>query len=137
MMRLLSSFDISASGLTAQRVCMDVIANNIANANTTKGANGEVFQRQIVLLGERLDARQGLQKGVAVRQLTRDSAPGRLVYEPGHPDADDNGYVQYSNVNIVVEMVNMISATRAYDANATALNAAKTMAMKAIEIGRV
>lgn len=135
-MGLLSSFDISASGLTAQRVCMDVISNNIANADATKSADGGSFQRQMVLLRERVDGRRKIQKGVAVHRIIRDPSPGRLVYEPTHPDADDNGYVAYPNVNIVVEMTNMISATRAYEANVTALNAAKSMAMKALEIGR-
>lgn len=136
-MRLLSSFDISASGLTAQRVRMDVISNNIANVDTTRGANGSPFQRQVVLLQQRSSGRfRKVQNGVAVRKIVPDTSPGRLVYEPGHPDADENGYVRYPNVNIVMEMTDMISATRAYEANVTALNAAKNMAMKALEIGR-
>jgi flagellar basal-body rod protein FlgC len=135
-MGLLSSFDISASGLTAQRVRMDVISNNIANADATKD-NKKPFQRQMVLLKERVANRGQVSRGVAVRRIMYDTSPGRMVYDPGHPDADDNGYVAYPNVNIVVEMTDMISASRAYEANVTALNAAKGMAMKALEIGRV
>ncbi|HHY47667.1 MAG TPA: flagellar basal body rod protein FlgC [Firmicutes bacterium] len=148
-MSIFSAMAISASGMTAERLRMDVIANNIANANTTRTPEGGPYRRQQVLfravMGDavrgylsRLDPAHppatGL--GVAVVGIVRDPSPPRLVYDPAHPDADQDGYVHMPNVNILAEMVDMLSATRAYEANVTALNAAKSMALKALEIGR-
>lgn len=149
-MSLFNSFAISASGLTAERLRMDVIANNIANANTTKTAEGGPYIRQRVIFeprGEKLgflvpfmfekNKRISQFQGVKVTGIVRDPEPPRLVYDPGHPDADKDGYVAMPNVNIVKEMVDMISATRAYEANVTAINSAKTMAAKALDIGKI
>lgn len=141
-MILTRSLDISASGLTAERLRLDVIAGNIANANATRTPEGGPYRRKVVVL----EARQSNRfnnilhayepSGVRVARIAEDQSEFPVKYEPGHPDADASGYVRLSNVNIVNEMVDMITATRAYEANATALNAAKSMARKALEIGR-
>ena len=147
-MAFFSSNDISASALTAQRLRMDVIAENIANANTTRAKGGGPYKRKTVTFEERPNvtkfsaslndelskAVEG--KGVRVRRIAEDSSAGPKVYDPSHPDADDDGYVEMPNVNIVTEMVNMISASRSYEANVTALATAKTMNTKTLEIGR-
>ena len=147
-MALFNVFDISASGLTAERLRMDVISNNIANVNTTRTVEGGPYKRQRVVFeprGEQVGfifpaifsdkAKRVHQfQGVRVTQIISDPSPARLVYDPGHPDADKNGYVHMPNVNIVQEMVDMISATRAYEANVTAINSAKQMAAKALDI---
>lgn len=134
-----SSMDISASGLTAQRVQMDLIANNIANAQTTRTTQGGPYRRQEAVFATRMEESLGEEPtttGVEVSQIAEDSTPPKKIYEPGHPDADANGYVTLPNVNIVQEMVNMISATRAYEANVTAMSSAKSMSEKALEIGK-
>jgi flagellar basal-body rod protein FlgC len=126
---------------------MDVIANNIANAESTRAVDGQPYQRQQVVFrptpaaGATLLAAKGglarpLDEGVHVAAILRDEAPPRVVYDPGHPDADTNGYVAYPNVDVITEMTDMMSATRAYEANVTAINAAKSMATKALEITR-
>jgi flagellar basal-body rod protein FlgC len=131
-----SSIDISASGLFAQRARLDAIANNIANANTTRTAKGGPYRRQEVLLrAVSGDAGSG-SGGVAVDKVVESTDPPKMVYEPGNPDADSAGYVAMPNVNPVQEMVDMITATRAYEANIQAVNAARTMASKALEIGK-
>lgn len=148
-MRVFNSFEISASGLTAQRLRMDVVANNIANVNTTRTADGGPYKRQRVVFEPRREEaqfmlplaseakrKQLMTQGVRVVAVSSDPAPARRVYDPGHPDADVQGYVSLPNITLVNEMVDMISATRAYEANIAALNSAKSMAAKALEIGR-
>jgi len=146
-MRLFQSINISASGLTAQRLRMDVISNNLANVNTTRTQEGGPYRRQTVVFQERQEQgsfgsilqeaiRQYPGKGVRVVGIIKDMSPLKMVYNPEHPDANANGYVQMPNVNTVTEMVDMISASRAYEANVTAVNTAKSMALKALEIGR-
>lgn len=140
---------IGSSGLTAQRLRLDLISNNIANAQTTRTEKGGPYQRQDVVfmpegnnpaLPQSVAARRGglssLQGGVRAVEITTDTAAGPRVYDPTHPDADANGYVNYPNVDIVVEMTNMLSATRSYEANLTSVEAVKRMALKALEIGR-
>lgn len=146
-MRLLSAIDTSSSGMTAQRLRMDVIANNLANINTTRTAAGGAYRRQLVIFEAR-NPRSGRSfkdvlsqqlesgGGVRVKKIIEDQAPFKRVFDPSHPDAGDDGYVNMPNVNVVAEMVDMISATRAYEANVTALDATKGMALKALEIGR-
>ncbi len=151
-MKFLNAIDISASGLTAQRLRMDTIASNMANAETTRvdGANGP-YRRQIVLfeakksqphknfnsiLRDKLSAAGQGVRVTEIRSLNENEAPFRRVYEPAHPDADAAGYVNYPNVNIVEEMINMISATRSYEANAKVMEATKGMALRALDIGR-
>ncbi len=145
-MGMFDAFDISASGLTAQRLRMDVIAENVANANTTRTDNGTPYRRQVVyfeqkddqssfrhILNKEFDNYSG--KGVKVTGIYEDTwDPLTMVYEPDHPDADENGYVSYPNVNIIEEMTDLIDATRAYEANSTALTASKSMAMKGLNL---
>lgn len=139
-----SAFDISASGMIAQKQRLDTVALNLANASTTRSIDGGPYKRLQVVLGERtvpasfdaaLAREQGLRyAGVEVVQLQPDDTPPRLVYEPGHPDADEKGFVAYPNINPVSEMVMLLEATRNYEANVRALNAAKTMALRALDI---
>jgi flagellar basal-body rod protein FlgC len=143
-MTFLDSLDISASGLSAQRIRMNLISSNLANVNTTRMENGEPYKRKDAVfeavqerdfedvLNERLDAAVS---GVKVAGIIEDEKPFIEKYDPGHPDADENGYVRLPNVNIVEEMVNMISASRSFEANATAVSATKDMAGAAIKIG--
>lgn len=149
-MKLSTGFDISASALTAQRMRMDVISSNIANAETTRGSyvNGQFqpYKRKMVVLeplqqsfSSLLNAQLGRKEsaqGVRVAQIKEDQTPSKLVYNPTHPDADANGYVNMPNVDVAKEMVDMIAASRAYEANVTAINATKAMFVKALEIGR-
>ncbi|MGN0471906.1 MAG: flagellar basal body rod protein FlgC [Lachnospiraceae bacterium] len=152
-MNMFDSFDISASGLTAQRLRMDVIAENVANAETTRTADGTPYRRQVVMfeqqgkqtpfshvLNEKIDhLNRGIDQytgsGVKVTGVFDDTWDEMvMVYEPDHPDADENGYVMYPNVNIIQEMTDLIDATRSYEANTTAFNASKTMAMKGLDM---
>jgi len=182
-MGLFDSFSISASGLSAERLRLDVIANNLANVNTTRTPGGGPYKRRGAIFAERLRLAQesggkqlyqgaGVQvqtitedsgpprmvhdvfaerlrlaqesggkqlyqgTGVKVQTITEYSGPPRMVHDPAHPDADASGLVAYPNINLTNEMADMISATRAYEANATVLDAAKGMALKALEIGR-
>lgn len=146
-MALYSGMNISSSGMTAQRLRMDTIAQNIANVNTTRDEDGNVYRRKTVVFqeksskafgkvfAERLDAARG--KGVKVVAITKDEeTPLNMVYDPSHPDADEDGYVSYPNVNTVTEMTNLIDASRAYEANVTAFNASKSLALKGLEVGK-
>ena len=149
-MGMFLGIDTSASGLTAERLRMDVISNNIANANTTRTENGGAYHRRYVVFSPRerkaetfenalknaMGAGQKIGDGVRAVSIVEDTAQGPLVYEPGHPDANADGYVEKPNVNIVTEMVDMITAHRAYEANSTVINAAKAMALKTLEIGK-
>ena len=143
-MSFLKSMDISASALTAQRVRMDVIAENLANINTTRTAEGAPYRRRYVVMQQRedqtfagmLDRAKAKSNGSGVRvtEIRQDESPFKLDYDPDHPDANEEGYVQMPNVDLVVEMVDMMAATRSYEANITATNAIKSMALKALEI---
>lgn len=144
-MGLFQAIDASASGMTAERLRMDVISNNIANANTTRTTEGGPYRRQMVVFeprsgqasfGQMLSQQMNTGTGVRVTGITKDTAPFKLMYDPNHPDANREGYVEMPNVTIVSEMVDMITASRAYEANVTAVNAAKSMAMKALDIGK-
>ena len=147
-MGLFNAIDVSSSGLTAQRLRMDTISENIANVNTTRTSAGGPYRRKVAVFEsiEKADPFSGIlqqalgQKetgnGVRVVKIAEDNSPFKLVYDPNHPDANAEGYVSMPNVNIVTEMVNMISATRSYEANVTAVKASKDIALKALEIGR-
>ncbi len=147
-MSLMNSMNVSASGLTAQTLRMDTIAENIANVNTTRTENGTPYKRKTVLFQEKNDEHPFSQvfnkivgskangKGVLVTNIIEDDTEGSLIYDPGNPDANADGYVQMPNVNIVTEMVNMISASRSYEANVTALTTTKSMIAKTLEISR-
>lgn len=145
-MSAISGMNISASGMSAQRLRMDIISQNIANVNTTRDENGNPYRRKTVVFAEKnmtpfgdvlLKTAGTHGNGVKVTQITEDSESAmRRVYDPTHPDADEDGYVTYPNVNIVQEMTDLIDATRAYEANVTAFNATKSMAMKGLEVGK-
>lgn len=149
-MRVFSTIDISASGLTAERMRMDVVANNIANVNTTRTAEGGPYRRQVAVFEPRQEEaqfmlpfsadaqrRQATGEGVRVVAVTTDGSGPRRVYDPGHPDADAQGYVSMPNITLVNEMVDMISATRAYEANISAIDSAKSIAQQALAIGKI
>ena len=142
-----TSLDVSASGMTAQRMRMDLISQNIANANTTKTQDGTPYRRQTLVLGTNesvgfskylsSSSRSALGDGkVKVQGVKEDMSELKRVYEPDNPEADEDGYVTMPNVDIVTEMVDMISASRSYEANVTASTASKNMATQAISIGR-
>ncbi len=144
-MNFFSALNISTSGLTAERVRMDVIASNIANSEATRTPQGGPYVRKIVTFSENLqrelDKKNNTYEkriaGVAVNKISNDeSTPMKKVYNPTHPDADEDGYVTMPNVNMLNEMIDLITASRAFEANVTAINAEKQMAMKALEIGR-
>ena len=137
-MELLPALAISASGLAAEQLRLDLVAGNLANLSTTRAAGGGPYRRRVAVFAEKLlEASGGFRgRGVKVAGVVADPSPPQVVYDPGHPDADASGYVALPNVNVVNEMVDLITATRAYEANVTVLNAAKAMAMKALEIGR-
>jgi flagellar basal-body rod protein FlgC len=146
-----SSVEISASGLSAERLAMDVIANNIANANTTHTPGGGAFKRQLVVFaqkpggtdgtaGEETDdfdpttTANGGQGGVEVAGIVQDQTPDRLVFDPSNPDADARGYVHYPNISVVKEMVDMMAASRAYEANVSAMQEARNMSNAALNL---
>ncbi len=145
-MAIFGSIETSASGLTAERLRMDLISENVANANTTRTDNGEPYRRQFPIFMEREGTQVppfaggtsggGEGKGVRVLAIGNDPSPFKKVHDPSHPDADEKGYVSLPNVNVIREMVDLITASRAYEANITVLNSAKGMMTKAIEIGR-
>ena len=148
MSDIFSAFRISTSGLTAQRLRMDTIAANVANAETTRTAEGGPYKRQLVVfsaeqaqnrlgpIGSAVTAGTAVTPGVRVEAILSDDSPGHKVYDPDHPDADAQGFVTYPNVNVVTEMTDMLSATRSYEANVTVFSALKSMALKALDIGR-
>lgn len=143
-MKAFDNIRISASGLSAERLRMDTIAANMVNYRTTKAANGKPYVRKIALFQENLkdaiDNETGLKKreimGVKAIGIKEDKSPLRKIYEPTHPDADENGYVTMPNVNPLNEMVDLIASSRAYEANVTAISAEKGMLLKTLEIGR-
>lgn len=134
----MSSFDsmrISASGLSAERLRMDTITSNMANASTTRTEDGGPYVRKVAVFKEVLDA-AGKLNGVQAVAIQDDKSAFRTEYDPSNPDANEEGYVLYPNVNILNEMADMIASTRAYEANADTLDANKSMFMKALEIGK-
>ncbi len=146
-MSVINGMNISASGMSAQRLRMDIISSNIANVNTTRDENGNVFRRKTLVFSEKTsDSFDSILKGktgssglggVKVTSIIEDTeTPLNMVYDPSHPDANEEGYVSYPNVNTVTEMTNLISASRSYEANVTAFNATKNMALKGLEVGK-
>lgn len=144
MSGIFNAMNVAASGMTAQRTRLDIISQNLANVNTTRDENGEVYKRQTVVFSEnsnssfdhilcnKLETYDA--KGVKIAAIIEDNREGPMAYDPTHPDADENGYVTLPNVNTVTEMANMIDASRSFEANATAFNAAKAMASKGLEL---
>lgn len=149
-MSYFSSFNISGSGLTAEKLRLDLISGNLANMNTTRTPEGGPYQRRTAVFSEKLDearsptmpspltrgaSSEESSKGVEVSAIHRDPNPPRREHDPQHPDADDDGYVYYPNVEVTKEITDMITAQRAYESNSTAVNTAKDMYLKALEIG--
>lgn len=144
-MGLFDSINISSSALTAEKTRIDIINKNMANANTTRTSGGTPYRRQMVVFEENKDKFSNYLKkhtnkfngkGVKISEIVQDETEFKMVYEPGHPDANEYGYVMLPNVEMVKEMVDMIDAQRAYEANITAMNGTKAMMMKALDIGR-
>ncbi len=137
-MGMFDTINISATGLTAEKFRINVISQNLANVDTTRTKNGGPYKRKVPIFAERF-ANSGFDEkpdGVEVTGIAVDKAPDRLVYDPHHPDADKNGYVHYPNVDAVREMVDMITAQRAYEANASVINSVKAMVQSALKIGK-
>jgi flagellar basal-body rod protein FlgC len=150
-MGMFDALDVAGSGLSAERMRMDVTAENLANANTTRTAAGGPYRRKVVVLEQEAGGQNSFQTqlasqmkggssvngtGVQVAGIAEDTTPNRKVYDPGHPDADANGYVSMPNVDSVSEMVDLISASRAYEANVTAMQSAKTLFTKTLDLLR-
>ncbi|GAB6109240.1 flagellar basal body rod protein FlgC [Fusibacter bizertensis] len=146
-MGFFNSINVSASGLTAERLRMDLIAENIANSNVTRTASGTPYRRKVAVfraqeansfeqLLNTASGNSSVGNGVEIAGIVEDQSDFKKEYNPTHPDADENGYVNLPNVEVVNEMINLIAASRAYEANITAVNTTKTMAMKALEIGK-
>lgn len=148
-MGFLNALDTCASGMTAQWLRMDVAAENITNADTTRTENGGPYRRKMVVFEPRTQEntfrkymnreiikQQGHKGGVQVTEIVEDERPGELVYDPTHPDADESGYVEMPNVDMLKEMADTMAASRAYDASLTAFNVFKAMAARALEIGK-
>jgi flagellar basal-body rod protein FlgC len=138
-MNLISGIEITAGALSAQKTRLDVVAQNIANAQTTRGPNGQPFSRQVVSFETELVRRAtggAPLQTVRVASITADKSQGEQVYNPQHPDAGPDGLVQMPNVNLSYEMVDLITASRAYEANLSVVKNARQMAMKALEIGK-
>lgn len=144
MMQAFDIMSISASGLSAERLRTDTISSNIANANTTRTEEGGPYIRKVAVFQENLQNEMNkeagtiekVSKGVKAVGVVEDDSELQRVYDPSHPDADEEGYVLMPNVNILNEMVDLIASTRAYEANVTAMNATKSMMLKTLEIGR-
>ena len=147
-MSVFKSFGVNASGMTSERFRMDIISQNVANANTTRTEEGTPYRRKIVTFQEKTQnpmkfstifkRARGMDVGDGVKTMGvyEDQSDLTMVYDPSHPDADENGYVTYPNVNIITEMTNLIDASRSYEANATAFNASKSMAQTGLEMGQ-
>lgn len=136
---------ISSTALTAEKTRIDIIAKNMANANTTRATGGLPYRRQVPVFKEygassfekmlNMKMKKDTLKGVKITKIVEDPSPYKTVFDPGHPDADEKGYVRMPNVDVVKEMVDMISAQRAYDSNVTAINTVKAMMNRALDIG--
>ncbi len=143
MIQAFNTLRISASGLSAERLSMDTIASNMANAETTRGTNGQPYRRKVAVFGENLSKAlnsngtyEDVPEGVKVVAIKDDTSPFKRTYDPTNPDADSSGYVSMPNVNILNEMADMMVATRSYEANLSAINSEKSMFSKALEIGK-
>ena len=135
-MGMFDALNVSATGLTAERLRMDVTAANLANANSTRSANGGPYVRQEVVLQAKGSSFQNVLDGVEVAGIVNDPSPGKRVYDPSHPDADAQGFVTMPNVNSVTEMTDLITETRSYEANAQALQTAKALYSKTLDVLR-
>lgn len=138
MINILTGIDSTSSALNAERIRMEVISRNIANANTTRDIDGKPYQRQQVTFETVLDQQQGQGSGGTVRiaRIEKDPRPERMVFNPGHPDADESGMVAMPNINIHEEMADLISASRAFEANLAVVRNARAMAVQTLAIGK-
>ena len=142
MDKIFRSMEISATALTAERQRLDLIANNLANANTTRTNEGGPYRRLYPVFAEKLNKvaafpyHKSTGAGVQIVEIVKDDSPFKLIYNPGHPDANEEGYVAMPNVDIIREMVDMVSAMRAYEANVTVLQSSKEMVLKSLDIAR-
>jgi len=135
-MGMFDSLNVSASGMTATQLWMDVVSSNLANADSTKAANGQPYRRKEIELSQASPSFGEVLGGVQVDGIVNDPSPLRQVYDPGNPEANKQGYVTMPNVNPVTEMVDLISASRGYESNVTAMNAAKQMFSKTFDVLR-
>ncbi len=140
-MELFRSFHISGSALTAEKLRVDTVASNLANLQTTRTAAGGPYQRKTVIFAERLAQARSMPPayrgyGVRVANVVSDPNPPRMEFDPEHPDANEDGFVAYPNIDMAKEMTDLITASRSYEANTTAVNTAKSIYLKALEIGR-
>jgi flagellar basal-body rod protein FlgC len=140
-MNIISGIDVTAGALNAQKTRLDVVAQNIANAQTTRGPDGQAYQRKQVSFETELLRQSGATngsnlQGVRVSSITSDQTPGQRVYDPQHPDAGADGYVQMPNVNMAYEMIDLMTASRAYEANLSVVKNSRQMALRALEIGK-
>ncbi|MEI8107943.1 MAG: flagellar basal body rod protein FlgC [Verrucomicrobiota bacterium] len=135
-MNFITGINSTGSALNAEKIRMDVVAQNIANANTTRDLDGSAYKRKVVTFESLMPTEPGGYSGVRVADLTNDETPGEVLHNPQHPHADANGMVQMPNVNLATEMVDLLSSSRAYEANLAVARNAKQMAAKALSIGR-
>ena len=136
-MSLFNVFQVSSSAMTAQSMRLNTVASNLANADSVISSDGKPYRsKQVVFEATPMGGAGEMSKGVRVRQVVEDASPPRLVYDPKNPAADEKGYVAFSNVNVVDEMTNMISASRSYQTNVEVMNTAKTMMLRTLQIGQ-
>ncbi|GAA0178087.1 flagellar basal body rod protein FlgC [Clostridium sediminicola] len=142
-MSIFRNMEISSSGLSVERMKMELISSNIANSSTTKTEDGEVYKRKTLTFKEKYETvinesgqKEKLGSGVKIEKIVEDDSDIRMIYDPSHPDSDENGFVTMPNVDVLDEIIDMMVATRAYEANVTAFNSSKSMLLKALEIGR-
>jgi len=135
-MGMYDSLNVSASGMTATQLWMDVVSSNLANADSPKAANGQPYRRKEIVLEQAAPSFGEVLGGVQVKGIVDDPSPPKMVYDPGNPEANKQGYVAMPNVNPVTEMVDLISASRGYESNVTAMNAAKQMFSKTFDVLR-
>ncbi|SDG02260.1 MULTISPECIES: flagellar basal body rod protein FlgC [unclassified Duganella] len=135
-MSLFKIFDVSGSAMSAQAQRLNVVASNLANADSATSASGEAYRARQVVFEAQTPTNGGTSTGVRVKQVVEDQSPMKMMYDPKHPAADENGYVTMPNVNVVDEMVNMLSASRSYQTNVETMNAAKSLLLKTLTIGQ-
>jgi flagellar basal-body rod protein FlgC len=135
-MSLFNIFNVSGSAMSAQAQRLNVVASNLANADSATSASGEAYRARQVVFEATTPTANGTSTGVRVKQVVEDQSPMKMVYDPKHPAADENGYVTMPNVNVVDEMVNMLSASRSYQTNVETMNSAKTLLLKTLTIGQ-
>lgn len=136
-MSLFNIFNVAGSAMSAQSQRLNTVSSNIANADSTTSANGQPYRaKQVVFAAVQMAGTSAPATGVKVQQVVEDASPLKMVYNPQHPEADEKGYVAMPNVNVVEEMVNMISASRSYQTNVETMNAAKTMLLKTLTLGQ-